>query len=96
MREKDAIKYATLHLDGEAHEWQKHGMTTLGHASIISYTEFTQRLIERFDKKDPEIYFRELTQLRQTGNLESYVAEFQRLAVMVNDLSMTRLVMLFI
>ena len=64
MWEKDAIKYATLHLDGEAHEWWQHGMTTLGHASIISYTEFTQRLIEIFDRKDPEIYFRELTQLQ--------------------------------
>ena len=88
MREKDAIKYATMHIDGEAHEWWQHGMTTLGHASIISYTEFTRRLIETFDRKDPEIDFRELTQLQQTGNLESYVAKFQRLAVMVNDLSM--------
>ena len=76
MQEKDAIKYATLHLDREAHEWWQHGMTTLGDASIISYTKFTQRLIERFDRKDPEIYFCELTQLRQIGNLESYVAEF--------------------
>ena len=63
MREKDVIKYATLHLDGEAHEWWQHGMTTLGHASIISYIEFTQRLIEIFDRKDLEMYFWELTQL---------------------------------
>ena len=64
MIEADAIKLTMLHLDGEAHEWWYHGLVTLGHASITSYLEFTQRLIERFDQKDPEIHFRELAQLR--------------------------------
>ena len=60
MIEADAIKLATLRLDGETHEWWYHGLVTLGHANITSYLEFTQRLIERFDRKDPEIHFREL------------------------------------
>ena len=30
MTETDAIKLATLHLDGEAHEWWYHGLVTLG------------------------------------------------------------------
>ena len=64
MLEADAIKLATLHLDGEAHEWWYHGLVTLRHASITSYLEFTQRLIKRFDRKDPEIHFQELAQLR--------------------------------
>jgi hypothetical protein len=51
-----------LHLDGEAHEWWYHGLVTLGHASITSYMDFTQRLIDRFDKKDPELHFKELAQ----------------------------------
>lgn len=42
------------------------------------------------------MYFQELTQLRQKGSLESYVVEFQRLVVMVTDLSMTWLIMLFV
>ena len=54
MIETDAIKLATLHLDGEAHEWWYHGLVTLGHNTIHSYGEFTQKLIERFDRKDPE------------------------------------------
>ena len=45
MRETQAIKYSTLHLEGEAHEWWYHGLVTLGHASITSYLDFTQRLI---------------------------------------------------
>ena len=53
MREIEAIKDATLHLEGEAHEWWYHGLNTLGHASITSYLEFTQILISQFDKKDP-------------------------------------------
>jgi hypothetical protein len=96
MTETEAIKYATLHLDGEAHEWWYHGLVTLGHASITSYLDFTQRLMDRFDKKDPEFHFRELAQLRQSGTPDAYISEFQRIAVMVTDVSEHRLIMLFI
>ena len=41
MREMDAIKFATMYLDGKAHDWWYHGLTTLGHNQITSYTEFT-------------------------------------------------------
>ena len=70
-------------------------MVTLAHNTIHSYSEFTQKLIERFDRKDPEIHFRELAQLKQTGSAEAFISEFQRLAVMVTDVSESRLTMLF-
>jgi hypothetical protein len=79
MREMEAIKFATMYLDGKAHDWWYHGLTTLGHNQIVAYTEFTQRLIDRFDQGDPELHFWELTQLRQTGAPEVYIEEFQRL-----------------
>jgi hypothetical protein len=41
MVEADAIKLATLHLDGESHEWWYHGLVTLGHSGITSYLGFT-------------------------------------------------------
>ena len=63
MMNIDAIKLATLHLDEEAHEWWYHGLVTLGHNTISSYCEFRQRLMERFDRKDLKIHFRELAQL---------------------------------
>jgi hypothetical protein len=72
-----------------------HGLITLGDNQIMAYTDFTQRLIDRFDQGDLELHFRELTQLRQTGAPEVYIEEFQRLAVMVQDISPTRLMMLF-
>jgi hypothetical protein len=81
MLEAEAIKFATLHLDGEAHEWWYHGLVTLGHASITSYLDFTQKLMERFDRKDPKIHFMELAQLKQVGTPDAYITEFQRLAV---------------
>jgi hypothetical protein len=31
MREMDAIKFATIYLEGKAHDWWYHGLTTLGH-----------------------------------------------------------------
>jgi hypothetical protein len=82
-------------LEGEVHEWWYHGMVTLGHANITSYVDFTQILMDKFDKKDPEIHFRELAQLRQTCTPEAYITYFQRMVVMVTDISQQRLVMLF-
>jgi hypothetical protein len=96
MTETDAIKLATLHLDDEAHEWWYHGLVTLGHVRVTSYLNFTQRLIKRFDRKDPELHFRELAQLKQTGSPEAYISEFHRVVVMVSDISEGHLVMLFV
>ena len=70
-------------------------MVTLGHNTIHSYGEFIQKLMERFDRKDPEIHFRELAQLKQTGSVEAFISEFQRIAIMVTDVSESRLTMLF-
>jgi hypothetical protein len=95
MTEAEAISFATLHLEGEAHEWWYHGLVTLGHNHITSYREFTERLMDRFDRRDPEIHFRDLAQLRQTGTAEAFISEFQRVAVVVTDISEPRLVILF-
>ena len=90
-----SIKLATLHLDGEAHEWWYHGLVTLGHNTITSYPNFTQRLIEQFDQKDPEVHFRELAHLKQTGSADAFILEFQRITIMVTDISESKLIMLF-
>jgi hypothetical protein len=60
MTKIEAISFTTLHLEGEAHEWWYHGLVRLGHSRITSYREFTDRLMDRFDRKDPEIHFRDL------------------------------------
>jgi hypothetical protein len=92
MKELDAT---TIYLEEKAHDWWYHGMNTLGHNYITSYPEFTQRLIDRFDQGDPELHFRELTQLRQTGSPEAFIEELQRLVVMVPYVSQARLLILF-
>jgi hypothetical protein len=95
MTETKAISFATLHLEGEAHAWWYHGLVTLGHSRITSYREFTDRLMDRFDRKDPEIHFRDLAQLRQTGTTEVFITDFQWVAVAVTNISESRLIMLF-
>ena len=35
--EIEAIKIATLHFEGEAHNWWFHGLSTLGHANVTAY-----------------------------------------------------------
>jgi hypothetical protein len=86
MTETKVIKFATLHLDGEAHEWWYHVLVTLGHADITFYLEFTQKLMERFNKKYSKLHFRELAQLKQVGTLDAYITKFQRIAVTVTDI----------
>jgi len=96
MLEAEAIKLATLHLDGEAQDWWFHGMVTLGHSIVTSYVNFTRRLMERFDWRDPEQHFVELMRLKQTGSPETYIADFLRVSVMVPDLSMAQRVYMYV
>ena len=96
MSETETIKVATLHLDGEAQDWWFHGMVTLGHSTVTTYAQFTRRLMERFDRRDPEQHFVELTKLKQTGSPETYIADFLRVSVMVPDVSMTQMIYMFV
>jgi hypothetical protein len=95
MTESEAIIFATLHLDGEAHEWWYHGLVILGHSHITSYLEFMERLIERFDRRDSELHFMDLTQMTQASLVEAFITEFQWKEVVVLDISKHILVMLF-
>jgi hypothetical protein len=81
--------------DRDTHEWWHHGPVTLGHSHITSYKEFTERIMDRFDRRDPEIHFKDLAQLRQIGTQEAFITKFQRVAVAVTDISEPRLVMIF-
>lgn len=74
MLEAYAIKFATLHLEGLAHELWYHGLITLGHFDITSYMEFTQIMIAQFNRKDPNIQFREVAQLKWTEAPKSYIS----------------------
>ena len=96
MVERDSIEIATLHLDGEANDWWFHVMKTLGHDQVTTYEEFTRRLAERFERKDPEITFREHAHVKQTETLEAYISEFLKFAVMVTNISKARLILLFV
>jgi hypothetical protein len=51
--------------------------------------------MDMFDRRDPEIHFRDLAQLRQTGTSDTFITEFQWVAVAVIDISEPRLIMLF-
>lgn len=96
MIEEDAIKFAILHLEGVAHDWWHHGLITQGHQNVTTFDDFTGKLFERFDQKYPERYFKELTQFRQQGSVEDYVAEFQIILGMVAGVTKVRLTYLFI
>jgi hypothetical protein len=50
MREMDSIKFSTMYLEGKAHDWWYHGLTTLAHNQIVAYIEFTWRLLTGLNK----------------------------------------------
>ena len=95
MPEEEAIKFVALHLEGVVHEWWHHGLVTLGHNQVTSYVEFTKRLIDHFDGKDPELNFKDLAQLKQTGIVDNDITEFQRLSILVTDISERCQIVLF-
>ena len=95
MPEEEAIKFIVLHLEGVAHEWWHHGLVTLGYDQVTSYVEFTKRLIDRFYGKDPDLNFKDLAQLKQMGRVDNYVTEFQRLSILVTNISEKRRIVLF-
>eukprot|EP01018_Ginkgo_biloba_P021702 Gb_13478 [translate_table: standard] len=85
MYEEEAIKFATLHLEEVAHKWLYHSLITQGHSLITTCEEFCRRLTDKFERQDPEGHFRELAQLRHNGTVDAYVANFQRIAMIVPD-----------
>lgn len=96
MAENEAIHFVVLHLEGVAYEWWHHGLVTQNHALTHSYPKFTERPIARFDRKDVELYYRDLALLKQSGHVETCINEFQHIAVMVPEMPDSRVVMFFI
>lgn len=96
IAKEDAIQFATIYLEEAAYDWWHHGLTTQGHEEIITFDEFSQRVLDRFEKKDEEEYFRELATLQQTTTVEAYIEEFQKISVMVTNISDKRVSFLFI
>ena len=71
-------------------------MKNLGHDHVTTNDEFTKILINRFKRRDPEIYFIEVAHVKQTRNLEAYIYELQKLYFMLTDISESRLILFFI
>ena len=76
MTEKYAIKFVILHLKGSTHKWWHCGQNSSGLKNITFYSEFTQKLMSRFDLRDPKWYYQELTHLKQTKTIEEFANKF--------------------
>jgi len=57
---EEVVKFATLHLDGIADNWWHHGLFTLGHDTSVSFDELSERLLNRFERKDENEFFHDL------------------------------------
>lgn len=86
MVKEEAINFTSLHFEGDVLKWWHHGMASQGYAHIITFEEFTRRLVKRFDRKKENDYFRELNSLRQTETVDEFVTEVQKLVVMIHHI----------
>ena len=82
-------------MEGDASDWWFHGLKILGHDMVTTYEEFTRILVNRFDIRDPNMSFKDLSQLKQSGTPNAYIAEFQKVVFMVKDVSEAKLFLLF-
>ena len=70
-------------------------MKTLGHDQVVTYEELTRKLTKIFDRRNPDISFRDLAHIRQVGTPKAYISKFKKVAAMVTDISNSRLILLF-
>lgn len=96
MDEDKVVQFASLCLEGSAYDWWHHGLNTQGHKEIHTFDEFSIKVLDRFEQKDEEEYFRKLATLKQSTTVSAYIEEFHKIAVMVPYISKKRLVFLFI
>ena len=71
MKESDVVQFASLHLEDVAYDWWYHGMTTQGHDQVTTFDYFSQWVIDRFDLKDDEEYFKKFLSWRKPNQLMS-------------------------
>lgn len=53
-------------------------MITQGHDSITTMEDFNKRFGERFDRKGPEIHFRDLAQLKQESKVDDFCSRISK------------------
>ena len=53
-------------------------------------------MLERFERRDPKISFRELAHVKKNGTPKAYIFEFHKMDVMVTKILEARLILLFI
>lgn len=67
-----------------------------GHVIVVTYEEFTRRVMDNFERRDLEENFRKLTNIKQIGRIETYISSFLRLLMMVFDQPEANRVFMFI
>ena len=63
---------------------------------MATYDEFTRIFLYIFERRDPEISFREFSHVKQTRTLQAYIFKFYKLVFMATDISKSSLILLFI
>lgn len=63
MDEEEGIKITSMFLDGIAYEWWHNDITMLGCRKVKNFERFSKMVLDRFEHKHIEEYFKELDML---------------------------------
>lgn len=93
MPHTQLVRFIAFHLDGVAYGWWRTTQKALRNDNIaVTWEVFEPELWARFGPNEGENFHEALMQIRQTGSLEAYQEEFERLHNKVFGLSQEALV----
>jgi hypothetical protein len=87
------IRIASFHLEGEALLWYRWAMAT---NLMVAWPEFSKAFLTRFKPTKYDNSAEALAKLQQTGSIQEYQTELERLATQVPSLSEPFLISCFI
>lgn len=85
----------TMCLDGIDYESWYISITTLRHGKINTFEDFNKRVLDRFEHKYIEEYFKDLEMLQHTTTVDAYIEKFQRIVVSIPNIEDWMLAYLF-
>ena len=76
------VKFAAIHLEGDAIQWFKQFEHTYG---VLSWQQFKEGLLIRFRPTDYENIDEQLAKIRQTSTIQEHQSRFKRLSNQTHD-----------
>ncbi|OMO94833.1 Retrotransposon gag protein [Corchorus olitorius] len=82
--ELDKIQLVMMHLEGRALQWHLHYLHNLGNPESVPWTQYVAAMRSRFSSTKYFDALAELVMLRQTGTVDEYYDDFEKLLNLID------------